>query len=375
MPDIPPCGGTADLTVEESEVESSRRRIPVEAIVFGVVAAVVAVWITVAVAVDRDPAETVEAYLEAVADKDVEGALALVSRYGYGVPYGDKATFLTADAIRDDWWVVSVREIDREYRTEARVEAVIAGPGGTAKGVFTAQETDDEWLLEDPFLEVRFPASPLSYIRVNDKILPRSAEDDIRHYALFPGTYRFYEPVRGVVDTAGTDVVAVFPSADGSPSEPEVVPRDLTASADVVAKAQDAIEERIDDCATFTTAAPAFCPFGTDGEIDTPAGVRVTRPHGLTWKVTAYPKITLTTAPPGTFGQGFAVRTEEPGTVTLSGSGVDTEDAPTSFTVTCDIDLTGYLTTVTADGEVALHGSPARQQGAADPFNTCRRNA
>ncbi|MFI7673381.1 hypothetical protein [Actinophytocola sp. NPDC049390] len=370
MPDI------ADPTVEEFEVESSRRRVPVRAIVLGLVVAVVAVWITAAVATDRDPEETVEAYLDAVAEKDVEGALALVSRYGYGVPYGDRATFLTADAIRDDWWVVSVTEIDREYRTEARVEAVIAGPGGTSKGEFTVQEIDDEWLLDDPFLEVRFPASPLSYIHVNDKIAPRSAEDGIQRYALFPGTYRFYGSVPDVVDTARTDVVAVFPRAEDSSDDwAEIVPANLTAGADVVAKAQDAIKRLVDDCATFTTTSPANCPFATDGQIDTPAGARVTRLHGLTWKVKSYPTITLADDRADELSQGFALHTEKPGTVTLSGSGVDTDDKRTSFTVTCDIDLTGYLTTVTADGAVAVHGSPARRQAAPDAFNTCRRNS
>ncbi len=362
--------------MEETEVESSRRRIPVGAIVLGLVVAVVAVWITVAVATDRDPEETVEAYLEAIAEKDVEGALALVSRYGYGVPYGDEATFLTADAIRDDWWVVSVTEIDREFHTEASVEAVIAGPDGTAKGEFTVQETDDEWLLEDPFVEVRFPASPLSYVRVNDKVVPRSADDETQTYALFPGTYRFYESVPEVVDAAETDVVAAFPSADSSSyASREIVPPRLTAAGDVVAKARDAIERRVDDCATFATGSPVDCPFATDGEIDTPSGVRVTHLHGLTWKVKTYPRIALTDDRADKFSHGFALRTEEPGTVTLSGSGVDTEDKRTSFTVTCEIDVTGYLATVSADGEVALHGSPARAQAVADTFDTCRRNA
>ncbi|GAB1510191.1 hypothetical protein JCM33774_22330 [Actinophytocola sp. KF-1] len=357
--------------MEESEVESSRpggadRRFPVGAVVLGVVVAVVAVWITVAVTIHHDPEETVEAYLEAIAEKDVDGALALVTRYGYGVPYGEKAAFLTPDAIRDDWWVVSVTEVDRDYG-EARVEAVLAGPGGTAKGTFVVQEVDDEWQLEDPFLEVRFPASPLSYVRVNDRIVPRRT-DDVRSYALFPGTYRFYESVPGVVATEKADVVAVFPRADDSPYDPmEIFPRGLAASADVVAKAQTAIEDRIDDCAGFATPQPVDCPFATDGEIDTPAGVRVTGLHGLTWRVESYPAIALTDAT-------LALRTTEPGRVTLSGSGVDTEDEPVTFTVTCDIDLTGFQATVTAEGAVAVELSPTGRR-AVDPFNTCRRNA
>jgi hypothetical protein len=375
--------GTVDLMVEESGVESTRpgataaRRFPVGAVVLGLVVAVVAVWITVAVATHRDPEDTVEAYLDAIADKDVDGALALVSRYGYGVPYGEDAAFLTPAAIRDDWWVVSVAEVDRDYG-EARVEAVLAGPGGTAKGEFVVQEDDDEWLLEDPFLEVRFPASPLDYVRVNDAIVPRP--DDAtggETYALFPGTYRFYESVPGVVRVRDTEVVAVLPPQEDVRTElREVVPAAMTAEEAVVAKAQDAIERRIDDCAGFATAVPdGDCPFSTDGEIDTPAGVRVTHLHGLEWTVESYPAITLAEDRRGDLVQGFALRATKPGTVTLSGKGIDTDDKPTSFTVTCEIDLTGYLATVDADGGVSLTLSAERHQLDAYIYNTCRRNA
>lgn len=368
--------------MEESEVESSRpggaaRRFPVGPVVAGLVVAIVAVWITVAVVTDRDPEETVEAYLDALQDKDVEGALALVTRLGYGVPYGDDAAFLTPDAIRDDWWVVSVREIDREYSSKARVEAVIAGPDGTAKGEFVVQEDDDEWLLSDPFLQVQFPSSPLSYIRVNDQIVPRTTyNSENTAYALFPGTYRFYEAVPDVVKTGGTDEVVVFPPPDDAGYRPTVVvPANLTAEERVVERVQDAVRARVDACAEFATAAPADCPFATDGEIDTPAGVRVNRLHGLEWTVKTQPVVELTDDRAGQTSQGFSMRATEPGTVTLTGQGTDTADKATKFTVTCDIDVTGFLATVGADGEVDLTLSTAALNRTGDTFNTCRRNA
>jgi hypothetical protein len=364
--------------VEESEVESSRpggaaRRFPVGPVVAGLVVAIVAVWITVAVATDRDPAETVEAYLDALQDKDVDGALELVSRYGYGVPYGDDAAFLTADAIRDDWWVVSVEEIDREYSSRARVEAVIAGPDGTAKGEFTVSEEDDEWFLSDPFLEVVFPPSPLSYIRVNDQLVPRTAYvEDTTAYSLFPGTYRFYESVPDVVKTKGTDEVVVFPLSDDSRyQETAVVPASLTAERDVVTGVQDAIKDYVDACAEFATPAPANCPFATDGEIDTPAGVRVTELHSLNWTVKTQPAVELTDDRADEYSPGFTVRATEPGKVTL----IDTDDKPAKFTVTCDIDVTGFLAVVDADGKVELTLSTSAQRRSGDTFNTCRRNA
>lgn len=354
---------------------SDTHRFPIGPIVFGVIGAVIAVWITVAVVTDRDPEETVEDYLTAIAEKDVEGALELVSRYGSGVPYGDEAVFLTPEAISDDWWVVSVREIEREYSTKARVEAVIAGPGGTAEGEFTVQEDDDRWLVSDPFVRVRFPPSPLSYIQVNDKIVPHSS--DLKPYLLFPGPYRFYKSIPNVVDSQKTDMVAAFPPPEWASSldEKMVLPPALTAGKKTVAATQQAVKDRIDECAGFTTKLPdGDCPFATDGEIDTLDGRRVTDLHGLKWTIKSYPEITMADDRSDETAPGFAISAAEPGTVTLTGSGADTDGNQVTFTVTCDINVTGLQAKANEDGDVTLSVS-ARSDVASGGYNTCRRNA
>ena len=349
------------------------RRYPVAPIVFGVIGAVIAVWITVAVATSRDPEDTVEEYLTAVAEKDVEGALELVSRYGSGVPYGDAAAFLAPEAISDDWWVVSVTEVGREYDTTARVKAVIAGPGGTAEGEFVVHEYDDEWTLQDPFVSVRFPTSPLTYVRVNDKVVPKPPDSNgYEAYQLFPGIYRFYGSVPDVVTTQERDVVAAFPSED---DEIDVVPAAMTPGRNAVTGLQEKVKERIDRCATFATPAPyGDCPFATDGDIDTPDGRRVSDLHGLTWKVAGYPVVEMTDDRSREFSRGFALKVTEPGSVTLSGSGEDTDGKPTTFTVTCGIDLTGMYATIDARGEITLLLDPNATSPGRD-FNTCRRNS
>ncbi len=362
--------------MESSEEEPRPRGIRpslVGWIVVGVTVAVIAVWTTVTAATTRDPEETVEAYLTAITEKDVDGALALVSRYGHGVPYGDTAAFLTPDAIDDDWWVVSVAEVGRDYGT-ARVDAVIAGPGGTATGEFEVAEYDDEWLLSDPFVLVEFPASPLSYVQVNDTVVPTATSLSSRgNYWLFPGTYRFYQSVPDVVSTRKTAAVAAFPPPESAGRrETVVVPMALTAGRRTVDKAQKAVRATIDACARFATEAPyGNCPFATDGEIDTPAGKRVTDVHGLKWTVQRYPVVTMTDDRSDEYAPGFLLRVTEPGTVTLSGSGVDSDGAPAAFTVTCDIDLTGVHATVAANGDVAL--TAPRQD--TTRFDTCRRDA
>lgn len=353
---------------------SEPRRFPVGAVVGGLVLAVIATWITVAVATHRDPEEVVEDYLTAVAEKDVEGALELVTRFGYGVPYGDEAVFLTPEAISDDWWVVSTEEIDREYRT-ARVSAVIAGPGGTAEGEFTVHEEDDEWMMVDPFVQVQFPSSPLSYIQVNDKIVAQSSDRPYyqRPYTLFPGPYRFYQSVQDVVGVRKTEVVAAFPPPEhvSGRDESVIVPPALTAGKDTVAKARKAMARRIDECVGFATQVPAGdCPFGTDGAIDTTDGRRVTELHGLKWTVQSHPVIELADRRTEDASGGFTVTATEPGTVALTGSGRDTKGNAVTFTVTCDIDLTGVTAKVDADGAVTLSQAPRLENN----FNTCRRN-
>lgn len=346
------------------------RRSVVAPIVFGMVVAVVAVWITVAVATDRDPEETVEAYLSAIAEKDVEGALEFV----YDVPYGDLAAFLAPDAVSGDWWVVSVTEVDREYSSSARVRAVIAGPGGTAEGEFEVYESDDEWLLRDPFVTVRFPASPVSYVRVNDKVVPNPGDyTGFEYYELFPGIYRFYRSVPGVVDTPEPEAVAAFPAEDSDPIQ--VVPSTLTPGEDTVERLRKTVRARIDECATFTTAAPyGGCPFATDGDIDTPDGKRVTDLHGLTWKVAAYPEVIMTDDRSEEYSPGFALSVTRPGVVTLSGSGEDTDGNPATFTVDCEIDLAGVQAKVDARGGVTLTSAPGSTDPGLGDFDTCRRN-
>ncbi len=359
----------------ESSSLSGARKIRVAPLVVGVVVAVVAVWVVVAVSTFRTPEDVVEDYLTAIADKDVEGALELVTRLGYGVPYGERAAFLTPDAISDDWWVVSVTELEREYGSEARVKAVIAGPGGTSEGEFTAREDDGEWLLSDPFAKVRFPASPLTYLRVNDKIVTRSDDwGDSAEYTLFPGLYRFYQSVPDVVKTSKTDAVAAFPPPESALSStvPKVVPAALTPGSRAVERMRRGVRQQIDDCAEFATPTPyGDCPFATDGEIDTPDGKRVTKLRGLKWTVASYPVVDMADDRIDQQQPGFGLRTVEPGTVTLSGSGLDTEDKVTTFTVTCDIDLTGFQGTVGANGDVEISKSAVR--GSDATVDTCRR--
>jgi hypothetical protein len=352
------------------------RRFPVGIAVFATIVAVIVVWVSIDSAADRSPEEAVEDYLTAIANKDVDTALELAGEYE-SVPYGKDAAFLTAAAIADDWWVVSVEETGQgDYSTSRRVKATIAGENGTASAEFDVTEIDGESHIDDPFVEVTFPKSPLSYVQVNDQIVPLEAGSiPLETFQLFPGPYRFFQSVPGVVDTPKTELVAAYPDEDAGYGERNIVPGALTPTGDTVRNIQQVINDRIDECATFATEVPyGDCPFATDGEIDTKDGKRVTDPWGLSWKVASYPEITVSDDRSVESAPGFAVDAAKPGTVTLSGTGLDTDDKPTRFTVTCDIDLNGYLATIDADGNAELTRDPQSQQVYVGDINTCRRN-
>jgi hypothetical protein len=351
------------------------RRFPVGIAVFAAIVALIFAWVSIDSAADRSPEEAVEDYLTAIANKDVDAALELAGEYS-SVPYGKEAAFLTASAIADDWWVVSVEETGQgDYSSERRVKATIGGENGTASAEFVVTEFDDGWHLDDPFVQVTFPKSPLSYVQANDQIVPVETTSAIETYQLFPGPYRFFQSVPGVVDTPKTELVAAYPGDDTGYEERNIVPGALTATGDTVRNIQRVINDRIDECATFATEVPyGDCPFATDGEIDTKDGKRVTDPWGLSWKVASYPEITVSDDRSVESAPGFAVDAAKPGTVTLSGTGLDTDDKPTRFTVTCDIDLDGYLATIDADGNAELTKDPQHQYTYAGDYNTCRRN-
>jgi hypothetical protein len=368
---------SAQVDARPDGVEWPReRRAPVGIIAFATIVAVIIAWVAIDTSANRSPVEAVEDYLTAIAEKDVDAALELAGEYT-SVPYGKDAAFLTAAAIADGWWVVSVEEAgEGEYSTERRVKATIAGENGTASAEFDVSEIGEDWRIKDPFVQVTFPRSPLSYAQANDQIVP--LESDLAPgstFQLFPGPYRFFQSVPGIVDTPKAELVAAYPDPDAGYDERNIVPGALTPSGDAVRNAQQMVNDRIDECATFATEVPyGDCPFATDGEIDTTNGKRVSKPWGLSWKVVSYPEITVTDDRSDEFAPGFAVRMAKPGTVTLSGTGLDTEDKPTRFTVTCDIDLSGYLVTLDADGKAELARNARQQQSYVGDYNTCRRN-
>jgi hypothetical protein len=346
--------------------------------VAGGVAVVLTVWIAVAAASREEPVDVVEEFFAAIVDKDVDRALALVDRSGDGVPIGPEAAFLDPRAIADGWDLVSATERRRDDDDQATVTVTLAGPDGTAEGdLLVERDYDGPWRMYSPLVLVEFPASPLSYVQVNDLSVPAAAgPGSPARFWLFPGPYRFYPDLPGVVSGPDAEPVVAFPAHESRYGDPRTKPYTVAAGALSatelgVSAVTEQIAALVDDCVEFTTPVPYHCPFATDGEIDTTDGLRIREPEDLQWRISQYPVVSLADNRAEQQPVGLQVVTETAGIVTLTGSGVDSDGDAVTFTVECGIELTGLTVTIDAGGEVRLATNGAF---AGDQPNTCHRN-
>jgi hypothetical protein len=359
---------------------------------WSVVAAVVTVstvWAGVAIATREDPVDVVQDYFAAIISKDVDTALALVDRFGLGtgVPFGDDAVFLDPRAIADGWRIESAVEKHRDDEAgEAGVRVRLASRYGVASGdlLLTSKGDDDPWRLYSPLVAIEVPPSPLAFFTVNDVTVPLADGWKARRFFLFPGLYQFYPGLPPGLTGSGMEPVLAFPtttSHDQSLSGlryQQVAPGRLSAGGPVLAAAQRRVAELLDDCAEFSTPNPAGCPFLTDGEIDTPDGLRVRNPTDLDWTVTEYPDVSLVDDRAGPAQAGFRVVVAGTGSVELTGTGTSTDGRTVTFTVRCAIEpgLINLRARLTETGDVQLR-TVAEQFTTllhSSARNTCYRN-
>lgn len=329
-----------------------------------IIAAPTTVWVASGPPDRDDPVAVVREYLAAIEARRVDAALALVSPTGHGVPLGEQATFLDPRAIADGWGLMSAREVSRdEYGHEATVRIELGGPDGSAEGTLVVSRHTGPWRLESPFVAVSFPASPLSFVQINDVAVPIDRRPDAvgqpLEFLLFPGMYTFYPDLPPEVSGAMAGPVLAVPRArhgrgSNQPDPHPIYVSELAATDLGTAAVREQVATFVDTCAEFATPAPHRCPFATDGYIDTPDGVRVTELADLQWSVRRYPLVSVAEHRDEDLPAGFLVVTETPGMVTLTGSGVDHEGNPGNFTVECGVELTDVTVTVGADGTVAL---------------------
>ncbi|MGH8882542.1 MAG: hypothetical protein ACRD0P_35215, partial [Stackebrandtia sp.] len=135
----------------------------------------------------------------------------------------------------------------------------------------------------------------------------------------------------------------------------------------------------IDDCVASTRALPQNCPFGVGDFVNTSDGEHVTELRDFRWKVHKYPGSvelgdTRYLADAGDDSTGFRFTDAKSGSVTLSGSGVDTNGDDTDFTVDCRIDPSAFTATVDAEGKATVtYFEPLKSSSSED--GTCAKES
>lgn len=323
-----------------------------------------AAWVAAATSSRPAPVDVVEAYFTAIVNRDVDGALALISRTS-PIPVGERAAFLHPDAISDGWSLHSVRQVSSD-EWQARVEVTISGPDGHTEAELRVDRSGDgPWRLDAPLIEVSLSPSPLAYVHINERVVSLGASNPLlpARFYLFPGLYRFY-PTLSHYSTLFEGSGPTLDPRTVLPGDPDLQPADqVLTTSPAQMSATDALVDAvahelalvIDDCARFDTWRPYRCPFATHYYVDTPDGNRFRYPEALEWTVDEYPEISLVDARAERRPGGFTVVQDTAGQVLLSGSGEDDAGEYRDFRVECDISFgPEQYASVNVDGGVTL---------------------
>lgn len=294
------------------------------------------------------PAELVEAFFQAVLDKDLEKAFSYTDA---SVPSGEAAAFLHPDAIGDDWEVLKTTESEGEYSSETVVRVTIGHPDGTAEGEYIVDDYPDELTIEDPFQSLDFANASQMELQVNDRVVERdpSQQDPASltggNYQLLPGVYHFF---------GGGPVALLNNDEDETPivqpPRPDPTPEQLGA-------VQAALEDVIDDCLEYRLPAPEGCPFATDGFVDTTERERLESIEDVTWTVSEYPGATVKLGADVWGKQALIVDYTEPGRLELSGIGTADHEQWKEFTADCHFGGEGLMVLLYGDDKVELKPS------------------
>jgi hypothetical protein len=322
----------------------------------------------------RSPVETVRRYLEAVRAGEVDEALGYLRvdvvpdsapagsesamDWAFAIGPGPSAisetasSFLHPEAVSADWEVLNIRQgaielgnTGYEYTDLVSVEVVFGDGEGTASGELLVPEEDPDWIING-LVPVTLTYGANTFVRANDRVVEREVrhtviccEDyppDPTGFAMFPGVYEF-----GSAAAEG-EPVALMPGAE----EPAFIPVGAPeAEADSVATVQEAVDEYIDECVEFgATRGVQYCPFASDGEVDSEEHGRVYLEDvaPARWEVVEYPTVTIE-AEQDRYGLRAGIVVEEPGLLRLSATGESQDGESVDFTALCHFD-TEYLT-------------------------------
>ena len=278
----------------------------------------------------RTPPEDVLAdYLEAIRSGDVDTALEYTGQADLDVASQD---FLTADALRDDWTVSALHQrIDQDRSSAAVFDVTITAADGTrSQGRFELTDTDGEWQISQPLINVRVDGLPLDYVEFNGVTSPYDS------VWLFPGAYSLFTGVSDLVTTSPT-FIAVPENSPTSDFDPEVTGTDTLDT-----RFETVVRTWLDDCAESKTSPlePEVCPLWNGFDVSPNPFVSIDGTgydvEEFDWTIEEYPSVHAVRD-----GRYFALRDVDPGLATLTGSGTDAGGAEIEFTASCDLKVAG----------------------------------
>ncbi|MEV0644123.1 hypothetical protein AB0I28_02555 [Phytomonospora sp. NPDC050363] len=314
---------------------------------------VAGVLVTAAVLGERPESVVVE-YLTALENRDAERALEFASEVSGldSLPHD----LLVPEAMSAGWTATRVVRRHNEDDEPANVDVTITAADGTSReGRFAvALDEDGDWRILNPLVKLGVEGIPADFVEFNGI---RSTEKELW---VFPGVYRAYPSLEGIVDLP--DFVAV-PVDGGGWSEDQ----DYTAATsgylplfgfapDFAAAFERDVKAWIDACAATSEPNPGKCPFHAGDDLsDVRLADNAYEAETVVWEVLSYPVVRLTQRT-----GAFDVVVVEQGEIRISGEGearYEDDGEPRRFTGTCSVRMDGATAVLTADGFALAPGS------------------
>lgn len=292
---------------------------------------------------------TVTAFLEAVHEGDVDGALA------YTDQEGAEGEFLVPEALDSRWAIAEVAQVDYDEtgngRAVAEVYAEIEAEDGSRVGHRYHVEIDRGDALIKGAMVATDGWGALEYLDLNGVRLDIDLEVGLAHVLLLPGYYEFYPDLPSTMDLDGGEAMLVLGD------------RYLTLGTGVVdqwlptpwilvnQEGEDAMNAALREYYDACAADPSGegCPFGFPDDPDRELAMA----SGAAWEVVAYPEVQAERLW-YEHGTGFELQSALPGEARARV--VITEDGETRTTlVSCPIWVDGLYAELDPDGGASIN--------------------
>jgi hypothetical protein len=269
--------------------------------------------------------DLVTTFLAALHRKDIPEALRVARPASR--PNPAQQVFLSKDAMRTDWRLVSTKEAGDPAPNNGKDERLIsiqiaAADGTTGHGsIYLLADPNPPkglpgWRIPTPWSEVVLD-SPLSlnYLSLNGKAFKTPLPATV--YDFYPGSYAAQSLAPTLVTATDRQLVvanAGYPKAtvDSMPLAAELTP----ATQHIY---QQQMQTQLNLCARSTSRAPGNCPFQLADPTTFDDGVVIGRFSGLHWKIDSFPQLGQPVRGPD---GSFRVDTYDAGQATVAGDGV-----------------------------------------------------